>query len=263
MIPRAFVTHWATQVPWPTLQQAEQDMLLSRLVIEFANDTRLGPELAFRGGTCLHKLHLPAPLRYSEDLDYCRTTTGPVGKYVSAIREIGHAVGFSSQSEIKKRTATVRLRCDSTEPGPAIRIKIETNVLETTPWRPLIRLNLAVNSSWWSGAAQVPTFELEEMLGTKVRALYQRRKGRDLMDLWLGLAQLAPASDALIVEALRHYMGEGMFSLRDLRANVEAKLQNVGFLNDVSNLTTAIPAGYSPEAAAVLLFQRLGPHLPT
>ena len=36
----------------------------------------LGPELAFRGGTCLHKLCLPQPFRYSEDLDYVRTTHG-------------------------------------------------------------------------------------------------------------------------------------------------------------------------------------------
>lgn len=43
----------------------------------------LGPELAFWGGTCLHKLHLPAPLRYSEDLDYVRSTYSGIKPYLT------------------------------------------------------------------------------------------------------------------------------------------------------------------------------------
>jgi len=54
--------------PWPERRQVEQDLILSRLILEIAADALLGKELAFRGGTCLHKLHLPAALRYSEDL---------------------------------------------------------------------------------------------------------------------------------------------------------------------------------------------------
>ncbi|MGH2469017.1 MAG: nucleotidyl transferase AbiEii/AbiGii toxin family protein [Chloroflexota bacterium] len=43
-----------------------------------------------------------------------------------------------------------------------------------------------MKSPWFTGSADVPTFALEELLGTKLRALYQRRKGRDLFDLVLG-----------------------------------------------------------------------------
>ncbi len=45
---------------------------------------------------------------------------------------------------------------------------------------------------------EVTTFQQEELLATKVRALYQRRKGRDLFDLWLGLT--AGKADAAKVE---------------------------------------------------------------
>lgn len=78
MIPAAAITEWGRRVAWPTLEQVEQDLLLSRLIVEIATDDYLGGELVFRGGTCLHKLHAPAPLRYSEDLDYVRTTQGGI-----------------------------------------------------------------------------------------------------------------------------------------------------------------------------------------
>ena len=50
MIPEAYVTHWSSFAPWPTLVQVEQDLLLSRLICEVSNDPYLGRELVFRGG---------------------------------------------------------------------------------------------------------------------------------------------------------------------------------------------------------------------
>ncbi|MGH7862579.1 MAG: nucleotidyl transferase AbiEii/AbiGii toxin family protein [Candidatus Dormibacteraceae bacterium] len=72
----------------------EQDLILSRLMVEIANDDLLGGELAMRGGTCLHKPHLREPLRYSEDLDYVRRTRSGVGPYLDALRRIANAVGL-------------------------------------------------------------------------------------------------------------------------------------------------------------------------
>ena len=84
--------------PWPNELWVEQDLIFSRLIIDIANHDLLGPELAFRGGTCLHKLHLPTALRYSEDLDYVRTTHGPVGAVVDALRDVTAAVGLQERS---------------------------------------------------------------------------------------------------------------------------------------------------------------------
>lgn len=80
MIPAAAVTAWAVARAWPTPEQVEQDLLLSRAICEIAQHPYLGEELAFRGGTALHKLHLSTPLRYSEDLDYVRTTAGGIAE---------------------------------------------------------------------------------------------------------------------------------------------------------------------------------------
>jgi predicted nucleotidyltransferase component of viral defense system len=123
VIPAAQITHWAAGAPWPTRQQIEQDLILSRLVIEIANHPLLGNELAFRGGTCLHKLHLPTALRYSEDLDYVRTTSGPIGDIVDAIRELTAEVGLTERSrKLKHGMATYVCRTDA-EDGGTIRIK--------------------------------------------------------------------------------------------------------------------------------------------
>ncbi len=45
----------------------------------------------------------------------------------------------------------------------------------------------SVQSRWYMGQADITSFELDELLATKMRALYQRRKGRDLFDLAMGL----------------------------------------------------------------------------
>jgi predicted nucleotidyltransferase component of viral defense system len=68
VIAQAYLNEWSSRAPWPQQVQIEQDLLLSRLIVEIAQHELLGGELTFRGGTCLHKLHLPKQLRYSEDL---------------------------------------------------------------------------------------------------------------------------------------------------------------------------------------------------
>ncbi len=42
-----------------------------------------------------------------------------------------------------------------------------------------------MNSEWFSGEANILTYQFEEMMATKFKALYQRRKGRDLFDSWM------------------------------------------------------------------------------
>jgi predicted nucleotidyltransferase component of viral defense system len=78
MIPQPAIVEWGRTASWPSDDQIEQDLLLSRLIVEIANDEYLGDELAFRGGTCLHKLRLSTPRRYSEDLDYVRRSSGGI-----------------------------------------------------------------------------------------------------------------------------------------------------------------------------------------
>lgn len=89
------------------MEQIEQDLLLSRLIVEIANIDYLGGELVFRGGTCLRKLHAPEPLRYSEDLDYVRSTGGGIRELTRAVTQIGERLGMEVRTplEISSRSA--------------------------------------------------------------------------------------------------------------------------------------------------------------
>lgn len=260
MIPAAHITHWAAGAPWPTRQQVEQDLVLSRLIVEFARHPLLADALAFRGGTCLHKLHLPTALRYSEDLDYVRTTAGPVGDIVDAIRDTTSRIGLVERSrKIKHGMATYVCRADA-EDGGTIRIKVETNVEEITPHLDRVKLPYAVASPWFDGAADVTTFALDELMATKLRALYQRRKGRDLFDLWHTLVAL-DTDDAHIVAGFHHYIRDDAFTFPQLAQNLKAKLNDPDFTGDLLGLVTQLPEGYALESAADLVMERLGTRL--
>ena len=61
-----------------------------------------------------------------------------------------------------------------------IRLKVEINEVEIAPFDPVQTLPLKVTNPWFSGSADIATFSTEEVLATKLRALLQRNKGRDL-----------------------------------------------------------------------------------
>lgn len=261
MIPQAHITAWAARAPWAREEQIEQDLILSRLIVEIAAHPLLRQELAFRGGTCLHKLHLPEPLRYSEDLDYVRTSSEPrLGECFAALREIARDVGLAESKRKFPSAAsdmgTIWFDTTPTSEIGRIRIKLETNVEETEPLDSHVFVEYSVRSPWWSGAAQVRTFAPEEVLGTKIRALCQRRKGRDLFDIWAALTQL-DLDDERIVAALGHYMGARVYSYPQLRMCLEGKLADAAFLDDLRELTTG-PRAYDANAAAELLLERIG-----
>jgi len=59
MIPRDYITAWRTEAPWVEDAQVEQDLVISRALVEIYSNPLLCEALAFRGGTALYKLHVP------------------------------------------------------------------------------------------------------------------------------------------------------------------------------------------------------------
>ncbi len=56
MIPAAFITEWSRHCPWVSPAQVEQDLVLSRALVEIYSEPDLRSSLLFRGGTALHKI---------------------------------------------------------------------------------------------------------------------------------------------------------------------------------------------------------------
>ena len=136
MIPVNAVTAWSTNHPWPTSEEVEQDLLLSRAICAIANDDYLGSELVFRGGTALHKLHLERPYRYSEDLDYVRASASGIGPVTQALSRLGTGLGYTVSTRVSQHPKVYWRTTAAT--GVPLRVKIEVNTHERSPALPLL-----------------------------------------------------------------------------------------------------------------------------
>lgn len=239
MIPQAYITEWSQQVPWQTNEQVEQDLVICRALVEIFSDEWLAERLAFRGGTALHKLYLSPQPRYSEDIDLVQITAEPFGPVIDRVREKLLFLG-EPQRRQKANNNTLVYRFESEfPPVQTLRLKVETNCREHFTVLGIEELPFSVESSWFSGTCKLTTYKLEELLGTKLRALYQRRKGRDLYDLFIALSQKPALDKEALLKAYQEYMAfsvEEPPSQREFILNMEAKMKDTEFLGDTMAL---------------------------
>ena len=174
MIPRDYVTAWRTRAPWVQDAQVEQDLVLSRALVEIFSHPVLAEGLAMRGGTAIYKLYLQPAARYSEDIDLVQIEAGPAGPLMDALREtLNPWLGTPRWRQTEGRVTFV-YRFDSEDMPPLpLRLKVEINTREHFSVFGLTEVPFAVESRWFVGDADVVTYALDELLGTKLRALYQ------------------------------------------------------------------------------------------
>lgn len=238
MIPRADIVAWRSRVFWRSDAQVEQDLILSRALVELFSGQFLAKNLAFRGGSALHKLHLAPASRYSEDLDFVQTTAGPIGSVMDAIRKALDS--FLGKPTTKQKQASVMLLYRMASEIPPIvnlRLKIEVNTREHFTVIGFEKRPFEVSSRWFSGRCELTTYDLNELLGTKLRALYQRRKGRDLFDLWFALTR-GEAKSHRVVEVFQRYLeaSDLRIARKKFRRNLFLKMNDHDFLHDTDGL---------------------------
>lgn len=238
MIPKAFITEWRNFVPWKSNEQVEQDLVICHALVEIFNDEYLRESLAFRGGTALHKLYLNPQPRYSEDIDLVQIKPEPIKETIMRIRE---KLAFLGNPDVRQKKAnnTLKFRFESEfAPVQPLRLKVEINCREHFKVFEFVEHQFEVESEWFDGNCKILTYELEELLGTKLRALYQRKKGRDLYDLYKAFQVGEPDSDK-IIEAYHEYMNfsvENPPSQKQFLRNMEAKMEDAEFLGDTTAL---------------------------
>ena len=186
MIPKPSITRWQKNAPWKRFSQIEQDLVISRVLVEIFNDEFLNENLAFRGGTALHKLFLnPAP-RYSEDIDLVQIKPVPIKPVMQRIDDVITFFEESRRTEVKGHGAKVLYR--------------------------------------------------NELLGTKLRALFQRSKGRDLFDLDYSRKHME-LNLSQVIDCFRKYItfstGKKPPSRKEFTLNMDKKQKDPGFLGDM------------------------------
>jgi len=157
MIPQAAITQWRNTAPWIDLHQVEQDLVLSRALVEIYSNDLLTSLLAFRGGTALHKLYLSPQARYSEDLDFVQVKPGPIGPLLDHLRT---ALAFLGEPKTKRKmnNNTMLLGFETTfQPIIELHVKIEINCKEHFAVLGWASMPFSVDSLWFSGSCDVLT----------------------------------------------------------------------------------------------------------
>ena len=274
---RDVLAHQAA-VPWPSQRQVEQDLLLCQTMVALFNDAFLQSQIAMRGGTLLHKVHLAPAARYSEDIDLVVVGDRPEGHIRLALnRVLSGVLGTPKQSvwdDLKlairntvKPSRVLRMTYavpSLMEPGTNLEIVVEANVTERTPHLPVIKIPFEFPFRDAAVSTQVSGYDIHEMLGTKMRALFQRRRGRDLFDLYWALALAKPAVvPARIIESFQHYLKlEGSVAGRfEFVALLDGHLADRGFCSDMNQLLRA-GIDYDPQQAGEYVKAKLLALLP-
>jgi len=239
MIPRAYITEWQKNAPWQNNAQVEQDLVIERALVELFSNDLLLENLAFRGGTALHKMFLKPQVRYSEDIDLVQIKATEIGDLLTDIRKALRFIDPKPRYKTTQHNNTLIFRFNSeTEPIQPLRLKIEINCREhfsVLGWK---EIKHEINNSWFSGKTNIISFELEELLGTKLRALYQRSKGRDLFDLYYALTH-ADLDQDKIIHCYREYMKDSdgkAATSREFMLNMDEKIKDDTFRGDIVGL---------------------------
>lgn len=189
MIPVTAIMQHRETAPWRTNQMVEQDLLICRALVAIYSDEFLAKRLVFRGGTALHKLFFSPQLRYSEDLDFVQINPEPIKDTFDHLWDVLSFLGKAKVKQ-KRHNNDIIFRVQSEDdPEQTLRLKVEINCMEHFHVLPLQEKDFCVENQWFSGACRLTTYQLSELIGTKLRALFQRRKGRDLFDLYVALTR--------------------------------------------------------------------------
>jgi predicted nucleotidyltransferase component of viral defense system len=255
LIPNAYLQEWSAHAPWPDLNQVEQDLIICRALCDLFSNVQLKGKIAFRGGTSMHKLLFAKPLRYSEDIDLVQTQAEPIGATIDGIRQALSWLGKPKREQVAHSMHLVFKFTPEADAGSQLKLKVEINTREHVNLHGLKAYPFELSNGWHQAKAEIVSFEPEEIFGTKLRALLQRHKNRDLFDLNQGLLQLGLDCDR-VIGCFQHYLA--MEGHPITRANAEERMLmklNQSLTEDIAPL---LPVGVSfTDDDAIAAFGRV------
>ena len=209
------------------------------------------------------RAHAPWATDDQVEQDLVQIAAGPIGPALGAVRLALDP--WLGEPSARRNADSVKLlyRFETTAlPMQLARVKVEINTREHFSCRGIQTQQFAVATLWHTATVQLTTYDLEELLGTKLRALYQRKKGRDLYDLWRALTDLEIDAKA-VVSCFQAYMDHGATTVTRamFEANLAAKLASRAFREDVLPLLRTGEA-YDVDQAGALVRKQILARLP-
>ncbi|MGB6450920.1 MAG: nucleotidyl transferase AbiEii/AbiGii toxin family protein [Steroidobacteraceae bacterium] len=284
MIQQSHLTAWQAYAPWDKRSKIEQDLRLSRAVAAIFSDDVLSEHLALRGGTVLHKGHLAPAARYSEDLDLVLIKPLDKSTLDARLRSVlAPVLGDPSDSVIADAWLAVR---NAWRPSKLLRtiyryvplglrypmvVKVEVNLNEQSSLFPFIEVQVALlDEDGELTRCAARSYDINEMLGRKLRALMQRRQGRDLFDLYHAAnfgpraTPACPIDGAQVIEAFTWYLknDDTQMTREDAESRLADHLADREFRTDMRQLLRYDFGPCNADTAAELVRTTYLAHLP-
>ncbi|UCF07411.1 MAG: nucleotidyl transferase AbiEii/AbiGii toxin family protein [Thermoplasmata archaeon] len=165
--------------------------------------SREAPELVFKGGTALYKMH--GLDRFSEDLDFSgRIEKQEVNRIAAYLEDFGYETEVVIKNMKTGSLLTFIANGFLYQGTPESRARVQMDVSKG---------GTSLDPKWLSFFSlypDVPSFrlrvmDLEEIMGEKLRALVVRKKARDAYDIWFLLNKGVKIEPSLIREKLELY----------------------------------------------------------
>jgi predicted nucleotidyltransferase component of viral defense system len=275
VIQQSHLTTWQAHAPWDKRSKIEQDLRLSRAVAAIFSDDLLSEHLALRGGTVLHKGHLAPAARYSEDLDLVLIKSVDKNTLDARLRAtLAPVLGKPSDSVVADAWLAVR---NVLKPSKILRttykyvpiglrypmtVKVEVNLTEQRSLYPFAEVQIILlDDDGELTNCSARSYDIHEMLGTKMRALMQRTQGRDLFDLYHAAnfgsraTPACPIDGSRVIEAFNWYLeNEGtQMERKEAEHRLAHHLEDRSFRNDMRQLLRSDYGPYDVDEAAALV----------
>jgi len=265
MLTQAQVQRYAAESGLRDIMIAEKEIVLTFLLQLFA-ERGIVDRLAFKGGTCLRKMHLGGQGRFSTDLDFTgleeHDHEDVVLRMMEVFQEPFHGIQFAIpdgayyETEDGQSWGVSPVYTHDWNQSGLSEIKLQISRRET----PTLRVEVLpqVEQSYFRflpfAPANIRCLALPEILAEKIRACYQRNKARDIYDLGifatrpldqnlirrLVVLKLWQARDSFVPERLLRKFEDGHdFDWNDLRQLLRRSAEI-----DPNRITTACIDGF-------------------
>jgi predicted nucleotidyltransferase component of viral defense system len=164
---------------------------------------------------------------------------GPIKPIMERLYEVITFFEEKRTTQVRGHGAKALYRFTSEYENIRMRLKLEINCKEHFNVLDWVDFPFEVNSEWFSGKAKIRTYNINELLGTKLRALYQRSKGRDLFDLDYARQNVILDYEHIITcynKYISYATGKKPPSKKEFLLNIEEKELNAEFIGDMEAL---------------------------
>lgn len=233
------VRRWADEHDLADLLLAELDYRLVHALSAIYGSSFLKERLCVKGGTAINKLYLKETSRLSVDLDFNHIgSKEQVAKEKRNLREkitelLKAQDPSYSVTHTKRKYEQTTLKIGyRTVGGTPQNFKLEISHVERFPILEPVEKQLETSE----GRFGISTYQLEELTATKLRALFERLKGRDIYDLYF-VSELKPRPEAISTRKLflyYFYRSKKVFNPKVYFRNLDEKYKSGRYIDDVS-----------------------------